>query len=209
MIRVLIADDHPLMRQSLTDLLRTVPNVDVVGVADDGDTAIDAVLLHRPDVVLMDLAMPRCDGVAATRAILSKAPTTRVVVLTSFSQPERILDAISAGAIGYLLKDSEPDDVIRAITAAADGHAPLDPRAAAALLPRHRAASAADELSARERDVLALVGSGLPNKTIATRLGISEKTVKAHLGRIFTRIGVSDRTSAALWAQRHGLRSEL
>ncbi len=205
MIRVLIADDHALMRQGLSDLLRTEPDIDVVAVADDGDTAVRLASQERPEVVLMDLGMPRLDGVAATRAILTGDPSIRVVVLTSLSQPERILDAIHAGAVGYLLKDSEPDDVVRAIKAAAAGHAPLDPRAATALLPSPRPGSPVAELSPRERHVLALVGAGLPNKSIATQLGISEKTVKAHLGRIFTRIGVRDRTSAALWAQRHDL----
>lgn len=205
MIRVLIADDHPLMRQGLTDLLRTTADISVVAVAEDGDVAVDAALRVRPDVVLMDLVMPRLDGAAATRAILAVEPDIRIVVLTSLAQPERITDAIDAGAVGYLLKDSEPDEIVRAVTAAAAGHAPLDPRVATALLPRQRHASRADALSPRERDVLALVGAGLPNKTIAVRLGISEKTVKAHLGRIFARIGVSDRTAAALWAQRHDL----
>ena len=205
MIRVLIADDHPLMRQGLTDLLRTTADISVVAVAEDGDVAVDAALRVRPDVVLMDLVMPRLDGAAATRAILAVEPDIRIVVLTSLAQPERITDAIDAGAVGYLLKDSEPDEIVRAVTAAAAGHAPLDPRVATALLPRQRHASRADALSPRERDVLALVGAGLANKTIAVRLGISEKTVKAHLGRIFARIGVSDRTAAALWAQRHDL----
>jgi DNA-binding NarL/FixJ family response regulator len=205
MIRVVIADDHPLMRQGLTDLLRIQPDITVVDVVVDGDHAVEVAVRERPDVVLMDLSMPRLDGVAATRAILAEAPDTRIVVLTSLSQPERILDAINAGAVGYLLKDSEPEEVVRAITAAAAGHAPLDPRAATALLPHPRATSAADSLSQREREILALVAAGLPNKTIGSRLGISEKTVKAHLGRIFARIGVSDRTAAALWAHRHDL----
>jgi len=205
MIRVLIADDHPLMRQGLTDLLRIEPQISVVAVADSGQAAIDLALEQRPDVALMDLSMPRLDGVEATRAILAVDPRVRVVVLTSLSEPQRIIDAINAGAIGYLLKDSEPDDVVRAIIAAAAGHAPLDPRAATSLLPRPRPDSLLANLSVREREVLALVGAGLANKNIANQLGISEKTVKAHLGRIFTRIGVRDRTAAALWAQRHNL----
>jgi DNA-binding NarL/FixJ family response regulator len=205
MIRVLIADDHPLMRQGLADLLRTCRDIDLVATVEDGAAAVAAAARERPDVVLMDLLMPVMDGVEATRAIVAAEPNVRVVVLTSLSQPERILDAVHAGAVGYLLKDSEPEEVIRAIVAAAAGQAPLDPRAATALLPKQLARSSADELSAREREVLALVGAGLPNKTIATRLGISEKTVKVHLGRLFARIGVADRTSAALWAQRHDL----
>ena len=207
MIRILIADDHPLMRQGLSDLLRTQDDIDVVAVVDDGDTAIEAALRERPDVVLMDLAMPRVDGVDATRAITTADPDIRVVVLTSLSQPESVVEALNAGAVGYLLKDSEPDEVVRAITAAAAGQAPLDPRAAMVLLPDQRRSSVADMLSTREREILALVGAGFPNKTIATRLGITEKTVKSHLGRAFARIGVGDRTSAALWAQRHGLLS--
>ena len=205
MIRVLIADDHPLMRQGLTDLLRTCRDIEVVATVEDGAAAVAAAARERPDVVLMDLLMPVMDGVEATRTIVTATPNVRVVVLTSLSQPERILEALRAGAIGYLLKDSEPDDVARAIMAAAAGHAPLDPRAATALLPQQPAKSPTDELSTREREVLALVGVGLPNKAIATRLGISEKTVKVHLGRLFARIGVADRTSAALWAQRHDL----
>jgi DNA-binding NarL/FixJ family response regulator len=205
MIRVLVADDHALMRKGLVDLLRADRDIEVVATAEDGSDAVEATARERPDVVLMDLAMPVMDGVEATRTILTANPSVRVVVLTSLSQPERIIEAVRAGAVGYLLKDSEPDDVVRAIKTAAAGHAPLDPRAATALLPRQPANSAADALSAREREVLALVGAGLPNKSIATQLGISEKMVKVHLGRLFARLGVSDRTSAALWAQRHGL----
>ena len=160
---------------------------------------------REPDVVLMDLEMPVLDGIEATRRIRAAQPDVAVVVLTSFSDRERILSALDAGAAGYLLKDAEPEAIARAIEAAARGEAPLDPKAARALLSARRAASPADGLSGREREVLAMVAEGLPNKLIAYRLGISEKTVKTHLTSVFRQIGVTDRTQAALWAQRHGV----
>jgi DNA-binding NarL/FixJ family response regulator len=147
------------------------------------------------------------DGIEATRAVVAARPDTKVIILTSFAEYARLHAALEAGAVGYLLKDAEPDDIIRGLREAAIGGVPLSPRAAAALLPQNRPSSNAtlDALTARERDVLALVAAGLPNKSIARRLDISEKTVKAHLTRVFAVVGVSDRTSAALWAQRHGL----
>ena len=207
MIKVLLVDDHPLVRHGLSELLGGTDDISVVAAVDDGDQAAAAAVEHAPDVVLMDLSMPRMDGITATRALLAEAPTARVIVLTSFSESERIHDALDAGAIGYLLKDAEPEDVVRAVRDAAAGNAPLSPRAARALLPQNRRPGRAqsDALSAREREVLALVAAGLPNKSIARRLDISEKTVKAHLTRVFSVLGVSDRTSAALWAQRHGV----
>jgi DNA-binding NarL/FixJ family response regulator len=207
MIKVLLVDDHPLVRHGLSELLGGTEDIQVVAAVDDGELAADAATEHQPDVVLMDLSMPRMDGIAATRALLAVLPSARVIVLTSFSENERIHDALEAGAIGYLLKDAEPEDVVRAVRDAAAGDAPLSPRAARALLPQNRRPGRAqsDALSAREREVLALVAAGLPNKSIARRLEISEKTVKAHLTRVFSVLGVSDRTSAALWAQRHGV----
>ena len=205
MIRLVIVDDHPVVRRGLTDLMRHVEDITVVAAVDDGDEAVAAVLEHRPDVVLMDLSMPRMHGTVATREVLAAAPGTRVVVLTSFAEAEQVTAALESGAVGYLLKDSEPDALLRGIREAAAGGAPLSARAATALLPQPRAQGAAASLSAREREVLALVAEGLPNKSIARRLGISEKTVKTHLTRVFSVLGVSDRTSAALWAQRHGL----
>jgi DNA-binding NarL/FixJ family response regulator len=156
-------------------------------------------------VVLMDLQMPGLDGVEATSRILGSCEGTRVVVLTSFSDRERILDALDAGATGYLLKDAAPDELLRGIRAAAAGQAPLAPKAATELLAERRDVRPATELTPREREVLVMVAEGLPNKLIARRLEISEKTVKAHLTRVFQRIGVSDRTQAALWAERHRL----
>lgn len=210
MTRVMLVDDHPVVRRGLVDLFSRVDDIDVVAVLDDGSQAAAAVLEHAVDVVLMDLSMPGTDGLAATRQVVAAAPDVRVVVLTSFAESERIVAALDAGAVGYLLKDAEPDDVVRAVRDAAAGHSPLSPRAATALLPQRRAETAgpADRLSAREREVLALVAAGLPNKSIGRRLGISEKTVKAHLTRVFATLGVGDRTSAALWAQRHGVLAE-
>jgi DNA-binding NarL/FixJ family response regulator len=143
------------------------------------------------------------DGVEATRALLTELPDSIVVVLTSFSDQARVSEALKAGAVGYMLKDCDPRDLLAAIRSASEGHAPLDPRVARALLPTSSTASPADGLSTREREVLRLVAQGLANKQVGTRLGISERTVKAHLGRVFREIGVSDRTSAALWAQEH------
>jgi DNA-binding NarL/FixJ family response regulator len=153
--------------------------------------------------------MPGVDGIEATRRIREAAPDTQVVIFTSFSDQERILRALDAGAIGYLLKDADPEELQRGIAAAARGEAPLNPRAAAELLAaRGTRTTGVTGLSAREREVLELVGRGLANKQIARRLGISEKTVKGHLTNVFQAIGVADRTQAALWASRHGMLEE-
>ena len=205
MIRIVIADDHAVVRAGLAQLLGTFPDVELVGAAADGEEAVALCAERRPDVVLMDLEMPVLDGIAATARIRAAQPAVAVVVLTSFSDRERILRALDAGAAGYLLKDAEPDELGKAIRAAARGEAPLDPKAARALLSSRAAAGAAAPLSEREREVLAMVAEGLPNKVIAQRLSISEKTVKAHLTSVFRQIGVTDRTQAALWAQRNGI----
>ena len=204
MIRVVIADDHRVVRSGLEQLIGTFDDVELVGSAGDGDQAIARCTETRPDVALVDLAMPEVDGIEATGGILAASPETNVVIFTSFSDRERILQALDAGAIGYLLKDAEPEELHRAIVAAARGEAPLHPKAAMEVLVAARHVSAGT-LSEREREVLVLVGSGLANKQIASRLGISEKTVKGHLSRIFQALGVADRTQAALWAERNGL----
>jgi DNA-binding NarL/FixJ family response regulator len=205
MIRVLLADDHAVVRSGLTQLLATVEDMEVVGAASDGAEAVSLALAERPDVTLMDLSMPVMDGIEAIGRVRAENPEARIVVLTSFSDRERILDALDAGAVGYLLKDAEPEELIRGVRAAAAGEAPLAPKAASAVLTARTEQRPAAELTPREREVLALLAGGKANKQIARELGISEKTVKAHLTRVFEAIGVSDRTAAALWAQRHGV----
>jgi DNA-binding NarL/FixJ family response regulator len=200
-IRIVLVDDHPLVRAGLAALLGAAPDMTVVGEAADGAQAVQLAAGTDADVVLMDLSMPVMDGVAATRKVLELNPHVRVVVLSSFSDRARVREAISAGATGYVLKDSSPDEVLTAVRAAAAGHAPLDPRVASALLPSSSDPAAA--LSDREIQVLRLASQGLANKQIARSLGIAERTVKVHLGSVFRRIGVADRTSAALWAREH------
>jgi DNA-binding NarL/FixJ family response regulator len=203
MIRVLLAEDHAVVRGGLLQLLGDLDEFDVVGAAAGGKEAVVLAAAHKPDVVLMDLEMPGIDGIEATRQIRGADPGVNVVVLTAFSDRGRILDAIDAGAVGYLLKDAEPEELVRGLQAAARGESPLSPKAAQALVAARAEQQGDPELTPREREVLALLADGLPNKLIARRLDISEKTVKAHLTNIFQRIGVSDRTQAALWAQRH------
>jgi DNA-binding NarL/FixJ family response regulator len=204
-IRLLIAEDHGVVRAGLQKLVATFEGVELVGSAADGAEAVDLCREEHPDVVLMDLEMPRLDGIEATRRISADAPEAHVVVLTSFSDRERILGALDAGAVGYVMKDAEPDELASAIHAAARGESPLDPKAAHAVLAARRRPRSAELLTSREREVLQMVGQGLPNKHISRRLGISERTVKAHLTSIFRTIGVTDRTQAALWAQRNDL----
>jgi DNA-binding NarL/FixJ family response regulator len=205
MIRVLVADDHAIVRVGLAQLLEGCPDVEVVGSVTNGQEAVAVAASRGPDVVLMDLSMPGLDGIEATRRILAERPDIRVVVLTFHSSPEPILEAIDAGAVGYLLKDSEPEEILRGVRAAARGESPLDPKAARALLMARTEGTRTAELSSREREVLELVGAGMANKQIARRLGISEKTVKSHLTNVYRHIGVSDRTQAAMWARSHGL----
>jgi DNA-binding NarL/FixJ family response regulator len=204
-IRVAIVDDHAVVRAGLEQVIDLADDIELVGSGTDGTEAEDIATRLEPDVVLMDLSMPGLDGIEATKRVLAARPETQVLVLTSFSDRDRILKALDAGACGYLLKDAEPDELLRAIRAAARGEAPLSPRAAQALLSARREPSPVAALSEREQEVLSLVAAGMANKQIAQRLGISEKTVKAHLTRVFREIGVFDRTQAALWAQRHGL----
>jgi DNA-binding NarL/FixJ family response regulator len=208
-IRVLIADDHGVLRDGLGRVIEAQPDLELVAAAADGAEAVELCRATGPDVVLMDLEMPVLDGIEATSAILAHAPGTAVLVLTSFSDLRRITGALEAGAVGYLLKDASADEVVRGIRAAAAGGSPLDPRAARALLDARDAPDPLAGISPREREVLALLLEGMPNKLIARRLDISEKTVKAHLTSIFRRIGVTDRVQAILWAERHGLRGDL
>ncbi|MDT4892417.1 MAG: hypothetical protein QOE97_1452 [Pseudonocardiales bacterium] len=202
MIRVLVVDDHGLVRAGLATLLGAADDIEVVGEAADGAQAVRAAAESDPDVVLMDLSMPGVDGVAGTRLLLAERPGVRVVALTSFTDRQRVSDVLAAGAVGYLLKDCEPQELLAGVRSAARGHTPLDPRVAGALLPSRTDAPGAG-LSDREREVLRLTATGLANKQIGRALGISERTVKVHLGNVFRRIGVGDRTSAALWAKEH------
>jgi DNA-binding NarL/FixJ family response regulator len=204
MITVIVVDDHAVVRQGLAGLIEAAEDMTVLATGTDGEAAVALARQYLPDVVLMDLQMPGTDGVAATLAITEGVPGVQVLVLTSFSDTDRILAALDAGAVGYLLKDAEPEDLLDGVRAVARGESPIHPRAARQLLLA-RASGSTVELSPRETEVLRLVVAGLANKQIARRLGITERTVKAHLTSVFQRIGASDRTQAALWAQRHGL----
>lgn len=196
MIRVVIVDDHELVRHGLSMLLNASDDIDLVGQADDGAAAVALVRDVRPDVVLMDLSMPGMGGAEATRVICHEFPETKVVMLSSFAERRAVLDAIDAGAVGYLLKDGGMDEIVRALEAAARGEAPLSPRAAQAILSA-RPARQLPSLSAREREVAELVAAGLRNRDIAERMGIAEKTVKTHLTRVYQRLGVATRTELA------------
>jgi DNA-binding NarL/FixJ family response regulator len=209
MIRVVVADDHGVLRDGLAGVISAQSDMELVATAANGAEAVDLCRSNAPDVVLMDLEMPVMDGIDATKAIVAEAPSTAVLVLTSFSDRRRITGALDAGAVGYLLKDASADDVVRGIRTAAGGGSPLDPRAARSLLDANSAPDPLAGISRREREVLGLLLDGMPNKLIARRLEISEKTVKSHLTSIFRAIGVSDRVQAILWVERHGLRSEL
>lgn len=208
-IDVLVVDDHALMRAGLSGLIESAGDMRVVGLAADGAEALDLLATVAPHVVLMDLSMPGMDGVTATGRISREFPGAAVLVLTSFSDRQRVTDALDAGAVGYVLKDSEPASLMEAIRAVARGLSPLDPRVARTVLDGRRSPAAVpSELTDREQEVLALVGRGQANKQIARALGIRESTVKAHLTSVFQRIGVRDRTSAALWAQENLPRTE-
>jgi len=206
-IRVLIVDDHAVVREGLRTFLDLQDGIDVVGEAADGDEALVEAERLRPDVVLIDLVMPRVDGVQTMRELRRRSPRTRAVVLTSFLDDERLLQAMRAGAAGYLLKNAEPRELARAVRAAAAGEALIDPAVAARLVAtlEQGPETRADRLTPREREVLALVGRGYANKRIAAELGIAEKTVKTHVSHVLAKLGVSDRTQAALYAVREGL----
>jgi DNA-binding NarL/FixJ family response regulator len=204
-VRVVVVDDHAVVRRGLEQLLSAADDIEVVGTAGDGAEALSVVREQRPHVVLMDLQMPGVDGVAATREIVGEA-LADVLVLTSFSDSERIVAALDAGAVGYLLKDAEPEEVLAGIRSVREGGSPIHPRAARQLLGARTAQTGSHatsaSLTAREAEVIELVRQGFANKQIARRLGISERTVKAHLTSAFAAIGVADRTQAALWAER-------
>ncbi len=204
-IRVLVVDDHVIVRNGLAQLLATTDEFELVGTAGDGREAVSMVQALRPDVVLMDLSMPDMDGIEATHAITRSLPGTKIVILSSFSEHQRVLAALDAGAEGYVLKHADPEQILAAITAVHRGGAPIDPQVARVLLDVKRGGATAvrGPLTDREEEVLRLVQAGLANKQIGRQLGISERTVKAHLTKIFSTLGVTDRTQAALWAAEH------
>jgi DNA-binding NarL/FixJ family response regulator len=209
-IRVLLVDDHAVVREGLRNFLALQDGLEIVGEASDGAEAIEQAQRLEPDVILMDLVMPGLDGIGAMRQLRVRSPGSRVIVLTSFLEDERVLPAIQAGAAGYLLKNVAPAELARAIRAAHAGEAIIDPTAAARLV--HAIADDArprieepERLTRRERDVLELIARGQSNKRIALALGISEKTVKTHVGHLLAKLGVSDRTQAALMAVEEGL----
>jgi DNA-binding NarL/FixJ family response regulator len=205
-IRLVLAEDHPIVRAGLERLLANETDIELVGVAANGLEAVELVDESRPDVVLMDISMPVMDGVTATERIVGAHDgAVSVVVLTSLADRDQIMAALDAGASGYLLKDAEPHELLAGIRSAARGEAPLAPKAAKEILTARSEERPPAELSPRETEVLRLVARGLPNKHIARNLGISEKTVKSHLTSIFQTIGVTDRTQAALWAERRNL----
>ena len=209
-IRVLLVDDHAVVREGLRNFLALQDGLEIVGEASDGNEAIEQAQRLEPDVILMDLVMPGLDGIGAMRQLRTRTPASRVIVLTSFLEDERVLPAIQAGAAGYLLKNVAPAELARAIRAAHAGEAIIDPTAAARLV--HAIADDArprieepERLTRRERDVLELIARGRSNKRIALELGISEKTVKTHVGHLLAKLGVTDRTQAALMAVEEGL----
>jgi DNA-binding NarL/FixJ family response regulator len=202
-IRILVVDDHAVVREGLRTYLALQDGLEVVGEAADGEEAVREAERLRPDVVLMDLVMPRLDGTGAMRELRRRMPEVRVIVLTSYADDDRLLAAIRAGAAGYLMKNVQPAELARAVRAAHAGEALLDP-AVAARLVEHLASEPQppDRLTPREREVLALIGRGMPNKLIARELGVSEKTVKAHVGQVLAKLGVTDRTQAALYVAK-------
>jgi two-component system, NarL family, response regulator LiaR len=205
-IRVLIADDHSVVRQGLCMFLGTDPELEIIGEARDGAEALRMTLQLHPDVVLMDILMPVMDGISATAAIRREAPDTEVVALTSVLDDHSVVDAVRAGAIGYLLKDTEAQELRRAIKAAAAGQVQLSHQAAARLLREVRTPKETREpLTERETDVLKLLALGKANKEIAQALNIGEQTVKTHVSHILDKLGVPSRTQAALYAIRSGL----
>jgi DNA-binding NarL/FixJ family response regulator len=203
-IRLLVCDDHPVVRAGLRGVLRSQPDFEVVAEASDGTQAVELARRLRPDVVLMDLRMPGMDGVAATGRIKDEHPEVQVLVLTTYETDADILHAVEKGAIGFLLKDTSEENLFDAIRQAAQGRSPLAPSVAVRLVERMRGTDG-ERLSEREIDILRLVAGGMNNKAIARELLISESTVKAHLLHIFAKLGVADRTAAVTTALRRGI----
>ncbi len=216
-IRVLLVDDHAMVRRGMRDFLSLHDDIEVVGEATDGAAGVEQAKVLRPDIVVMDLMMPNLDGIEATGRIKAALPDVEVIALTSFIEESRVVAAIEAGASGFLLKDAEADELAAAIRSAAAGEVHLDPAVASIVARRMREGgrgSAADQadgigaLTARERDVLARVARGYPNRQIASDLGITERTARTHVSNILAKLGLTSRTQAALLAAQHGLDRE-
>jgi NarL family two-component system response regulator LiaR len=212
-IRVLIVDDHGVVRQGLRTYLELLDDIEVAGEAGNGTEALAQVRQHQPDVVLMDLVMPEMDGIEATRQVCAISPSTRVIVLTSFADDDKVFPAIKAGAKGYLLKDVSPADLASAIRAVYAGGTHLHPDITKKLVdqlasPRTEPGPASDELTPRELEILRLIAEGMNNRDIAQALTISEKTVKTHVSHILAKLHLADRTQAAIYAHRHGVAPE-
>ena len=203
MIRVVVVDDHAIVRRGIASLLDSADDIECVGAAADGASGLEEIARLLPDVVVMDLSMPGLTGVDVIRALREREDPVRVLVLTSFDDGELVLQAVQAGADGYLLKHSEAEVILDGVRSVAAGAAPVDPVVARSLLSSVREQQEGGQLTDREREVLELVRQGQPNKSIARRLQISEHTVKVHITHILQRIGASDRTQAALWAERY------
>jgi NarL family two-component system response regulator LiaR len=207
-IRVLIVDDHGVVRQGLRTYLELVDDLEVVGEANNGFEAVAQVRQHQPDVALMDLVMPEMDGIEATRQVCAICPSTRVIVLTSFADDDKIFPAIKAGATGYLLKDVSPADLANAIRAVHAGEIHLHPDVTKRLVDQVASPSTElgpDELTPRETEVLQLIAQAMSNREIAQALNVSEKTVKTHVSNILSKLHLADRTQAAIYAHRHGV----
>jgi DNA-binding NarL/FixJ family response regulator len=206
-IRVVLADDHAVVRQGLRTFLDLQDDIEVVAEAGDGQEAVGATLRTDPDVLLLDLVMPGLDGVAVLTRLRERDARARVIVLTSFGDDDKLFAALRAGAAGYLLKDVEPSDLVRAIRSAQAGQSPLSPAIATRVVEEvaHGGTAAPGELTPRELDVLCLIARGRSNKVIARELGVAEKTVKTHVSHILGKLGLTDRTQAALYAVRQGL----
>ncbi|HET7266085.1 MAG TPA: response regulator transcription factor [bacterium] len=212
-VRLLVADDDSVLRHTLANLLAMTDGVEIVGEAADGDEAVELAVARQAGVVLMDIGMPRCDGIAATRRLAERAPNIKVVILTIYADDDRVFRALQAGARGYLLKDAAPDEIVRAVRAVHDGEGILHPGLVGRVIREFTRVTERDpereqrfsELTAREREVLDLLACGLRNQDIAARLAIAEKTVKHHISNILSKLRVNHRTEAAILASRLGL----